>query len=137
MRIVYKPTSQTSEVIHALSGLRFAPGEAREISDTAKVRFKFRNADGSLEVAYVNLVDDLLSNPNFKNADTGTNPTLLCSQCGVETTIDGFVHRKNANIVENDFEGVGRLCASCFDNCQKRITPDSIEIVSKESPKEL
>lgn len=136
MRIQYSPQHEQGEIVHALSGLTWKPGEIREIGKDARIRYRRRDEDGTSYVCYVNLIEDILSNPNFKNANTGVNYRFLCDGCGAETLTDYYQHPKTRNMVENNFDGK-RLCEPCFDSARKNITPDSIEIYSSESPKEL
>lgn len=127
MKIRYLPKHEVHFADHVLSGERWYYGEVKDIPDDAEIRLRRGN-----ETLYINLIDDLLSNPDFKDAETGVNPLTLCDICGEETPVDYYQHRMSGTMVDNDFNGK-RYCPQCFKQAETEgrlvIHPDKLEIL--------
>lgn len=130
MKIQYLPHHHVEYGDHALSGERWYFGEIKEIPEDQTIRI--RRGGESL---YFNLVELLLSDPNYKEAESGVNPMLLCGECGTETNVDFYQHPYSGTMLENSFNGK-RLCEKCFKKAKKGgrliVHPDSLEIKEPE-----
>lgn len=127
MRIRYKPQHECKYGDHLISGLRWHYNEVKDIPDNQQVRIR-RNGQS----VYYNLVDLLLSDPSYQEAETGKNPLYPCDYCGEQTLAEYYRHPKSGEYVENDFDGM-RICEKCYQQAQDDgrivIHPDSIELL--------
>jgi hypothetical protein len=108
MKIKFEPEFHMNEGVHALSGLVWQYGEVKDIPDDERIRVSFCG-----QSIYVNLCDDLLSNPAYKLADSDSNPQFECSDCGAHTTEEGFSNPIDGSPVLFEIDGK-RVCPKCF-----------------------
>ncbi len=126
MKIVFLPEQHMNSVTHVLSGLVWSYGEVKDIPDDEKIRV---NVAG--QSIYVNLVDDLLSNPAYRCAGDGKNPNYTCSICGDETTAEGFSDELTAGTKLFEIDGK-RVCVPCFKSEKNAIPVPDPDPINEE-----
>ena len=108
MKITFLPEQRMNEAEHALSGLRWFYGETKEIPDDQTIRVHVAG-----QSIYVNLVEDLLSNPAYKEAESKINPQFACSECEEQSLAEGYSDPLTGGSRLFEIDGK-RLCPDCF-----------------------
>ena len=117
MDIIFKPYIHIEEGIHVLSGIHFKYNETKKIDDNETIRVKINGIS-----TYVNLVEDLLSSPFYKDAETGLNPNFVCSKCNIETLAEAFSDPLTGEGKFFEIDGK-RVCVPCYKKNKNTIIP--------------
>jgi hypothetical protein len=103
--------------------------EIKDIPHDLTARFRING-----ESHYISLIEDLLSNRDFKiiTADMEPlNPNFMCSLCDGPAYEDAIMHPKTGHGVPLTINEE-RVCKSCWDKAPKNLTPTGFEFQSTE-----
>jgi hypothetical protein len=128
MKIVWKPKMRRESCEHL--GVLWLYDEVKDVPEDRKIRI---NLDG--DVHLIPLIDCLLDNADFQDAETGINPRFQC-RCGNELADWGTFNRFTGEPVPFEHEGVA-VCRDCFVNLPTVVAPvlDAPEPEPAEDPK--
>lgn len=133
MKIQYLAELSMPEIVHINSvhleekypGIsKWKSEEIKSIPGDLMARFRING-----ESKYVPLVDDLLSNRDFKivtDEFEPLNPNFMCSVCDGPAFEDAVMHPKTGHGIPLEIDGE-RVCKACWDKTSKTLTPTGFE----------
>lgn len=114
MKIVWKPKMRRESCEHL--GVLWLYEEVKDIPEDRKIRI---NLDDGAH--YVPLIDCLLDNPDFQDAESGINSRFQCT-CGKEIDDWGTFNRLTGDPLPFERDGVA-ICRDCFVNQSSVVAP--------------